>query len=128
MPRVTIDTSEAMSFEPVEPGPYAMRVEKIEGPNKGEKSTYMAVTFAFEDPDVAKRAGSVFRNYPIDGKGSGFFRDFWKAATGEDLPLGQKGLDIDTDDAIGRPVIVQIGNREYEGRTLNEAERVTSAN
>lgn len=127
MPRVTVDTSEARSFEPVEPGPYAMRVEEIDGPHQGEKAKYMAVKFEFEDPEVAKKAGSVFRNYPIDGKGSGFFRDFWKAATGQDIPLGQKALDIDTDDALGRPVIVQIGNREYEGRIQNEAERVTAA-
>lgn len=127
MPRVTVDTSEAVSFEPAEPGPYEMTINKIDGPHKGEKSNYMAVEFQFQDPDRQKKHGSVFRNYPIDGKGSGFFRDFWKAATGQDLPIGQKGLDIDTDDALGRPVIVQIGNRDYQGRTLNEAERVTAA-
>lgn len=127
MPRVTVDTSEALSFEPAEPGPYEMTIDKIEGPKKGEKSNYMAVEFKFQDPEAQKKHGSVYRNYPIDGKGAGFFRDFWKAATGQDLPIGQKGLDIDTDDAMGRPVVVQLGNREYEGRTLNEAERVSAA-
>lgn len=127
MPRVTVDTSEALSFEPAEPGPYEMSVHKIDGPHKGDKSNYMAVEFAFQDPNRDKKHGKVFRNYPIDGKGAGFFRDFWKAATGQDLPIGQKGLDIDTDDAVGRPVIVQIGNREYQGRIQNEAERVTAA-
>ena len=126
MPRVTVDTTEALSFEPAEPGPYEMTINKIEGPNKGEKSNYMAVEFQFADPERQKKHGSVYRNYPIDGKGAGFFRDFWKAATGQDLPIGGN-FDVDTDDALGRPVIVQIGNREYQGRVLNEAERVTAA-
>ena len=126
MPRVTVDTKDAISFEPVEPGPYAMTVEAIEGPNKGPNSNYMAVAFTFDDPEVAKKAGKVFRNYPIDGKGAGFFRDFWKASTGQDIPIGTQ-LDINTDDAIGRHVIAQIENREYEGKLQNEVKQVTAA-
>lgn len=126
MPRVTIDTKEALSFEPVEPGAYEMTVAKIEGPEQGEKAKYMVVYYDFQDPELKQKAGSVIRNYPIDGKGAGFFRDFWKAATGQDIPVGVE-LDIDTDDAISRPVIVQIEHEDWEGKTRNKAARVTAA-
>lgn len=124
--RVTIDTTEAQSFELTEPGPYEMTVEKIEGPTKGEKSTYVTVYYKFMDPSIAKKCGHVMRNYPIDGKGAGFFREFWKAATGQDIPLEAK-LDVDLDDAISRPVIVEITHETYENKTRNSADKVTAA-
>lgn len=126
MRKLTVDTSEAQSFEPVEPGPYPMTIHSISDPVKGEKSTYVTVEFEFQDPAFAKRAGRVMRNYPITGKGAGFFREFWKGATGEDIPA-QAVIDVDLDIAVARHVIVQVGNREYEGRIRNEAERVTAA-
>lgn len=124
--RLTIDTTEALSFEPTEPGPYEMTVDKIEGPEKGDNSTYVWVYFQFDDPAVQKKCGHVRRAFPIDGKGAGFFREFWKAATGQDIPLNSK-IDVDLDDAIGRPVIVTIGNREYNNKLQNEVEKVTAA-
>lgn len=125
MPRVTINTSEALSFEPVQPGPYPCHIKAISGVEQGEKAKYVRVDFSFADPAVAQRAGTLFRNYPIEGKGAGFFRDFWKAATGEDIPVGTQ-LDIDTDSAIGRPVICNVENREYEGRLQNEVKSVAA--
>jgi hypothetical protein len=35
-------------------------------------------------------------------------------------------LDVDTDTALGRPLMVQIGNREYEGNLQNEVEKVAA--
>jgi hypothetical protein len=126
MPRVTIDTTEARAFEAVQPGPYPMKISSAEVKNSKNGEPMLLVTFTFEDPTVDKRAGSVLRNYMLAGKGAGFTREFWKAVTGEDIPIGGS-FDIDTDDIVGHPVIVQIGNREYEGKMQNEAERVTSA-
>lgn len=124
MPRITIDTTEARSFELAEPGPYPMTVHKIEGPHKGDKARYIEVHYAFQDPAMDKKCGTVRRNYPIEGAGAGFSREFWKAATGEDIPIGGT-FDVDTDDAVGRPVLVTIGHREYQNRFFNEAEKVT---
>lgn len=120
MPRVTIDTSEAQSFEAVEPGPYPMTIESVEQKTSKSSGTPMLnVKFVFEDPATAKRAGAVFRNYMLAGAGAGFTRDFVKAVTGEDIPVGGS-FDLDTDDFIGKHVIVNIGNREYEGKVQNE--------
>lgn len=126
MPRVTIDTTEAQSFELVEPGPYPMTVHSVEVVKSSNNQNMMSVQFAFDDPALDKLAGKVFRNYMLEGKGAGFTREFLKATTGEDFPIGQT-LDFDTDDVVGRPVHVQIAHSEYEGRKRNDADRVTAA-
>jgi hypothetical protein len=126
MPRVTIDTTEAQSFELVEPGPYPMRVFAAEPTKSSNQLSMLTVQFAFEDPALDKKAGKVFRNYMLEGKGAGFTREFLKATTGEDFPVGQT-LDFDTDDVVGKPVTVQITHKEYEGRKSNEAASVVAA-
>lgn len=131
LPRVTIDTTEAQSFEAVEPGPYPMTIDRVDQKAAGDSAKnpgapMIEVHFQFENPDIAKKAGHVIRNYMLAGKGAGFTREFLKAVTGEDFPIGEV-LDFDTDDLLGKHVIVQIGNREYEGRLQNEAERVVAA-
>lgn len=127
MRRATIDTTEAQSFEAVEPGPYQMKVDEIENPQKTEKGgTGTWVFFQFLDPAVAKKAGRARKFYMMNGKGAGFFRELWKALTGEDIPIGTQ-IDVDLDDGVGRPCVVQIGNETYEGRLQNSVERVTAA-
>jgi hypothetical protein len=126
MPRVSIDTTEATSFEAVEPGPYPMTVETAEVKNAATTGTPMLnVGFTFEDPQTAKKAGKIFRNYMLGGKGAGFARDFLKAF-GIDIPIGGV-FDFDTDEIIGRHVLVQVTNKEYEGKLQNEAQSVVAA-
>lgn len=128
MPRVTLDLSEARSFDAVEPGVYQMIIDAIEEPKKSKGGTGplgSMIDFKFADPSLDQKAGTVSRWYAFEGKGSGFFRELWKAATGEDLPVGQ-AFDIDTDDAIGRTVNVLIDNEEYEGRMQNRVQRVSA--
>lgn len=125
MRKLTVDTTEAQSFEAVEPGPYPMTVHSISDPQKGPKSTYVEVQFQFDDPGIQKKAGRARRNYPITGAGAGFFREFWKATTGEDIPIGTT-IDVDLDQALNKPVIAMIENKEYEGRLQNEVKQVTA--
>lgn len=131
--RVTVDTTEAQSFEPVEPGPYPLLVDEITDPEKSKPSEKnpegllgCISYFTFQDPSIARHAGRVQRWYALEGKGSGFFREFWKAATGEDIPIDSR-IDVDLDDAIGRPVVGDIGNEERDGRMYNVLNRVTAA-
>lgn len=129
MPRVTIDTTEAQSFEATEPGPYPMTIGTVEFKKSKESGVpMMNVGYHFENPELAKKCGTVFRNYMLGGKGAGFTRDFLKAASNGaiDIPVGGT-FDFDSDDILGKHVVVQIGNREYEGKLQNEAERVISA-
>lgn len=128
-PRVTIDTTEATSFEATEPGPYPMTVSTVEFAKSKEKGQpMMNVAYAFEDPALAKKCGVVFRNYMLAGKGAGFAREVLKSITNGsiDIPIGGV-FDFDSDELIGRHVVVQIGNKEYEGRLQNDAERIISA-
>ena len=96
--RVVVNMENARSFEPAEPGPYPLVIKAMGNPEKKEKSTIIEVEFQFEDPEMDRACGTITRMYPIDGKGAGFFRDFWKAATGQELPVGQAGIAIDTDE------------------------------
>ena len=127
MPRVSIDTTEALSFAATEPGPYPMTIATVEVKVSKETNTpMMNVGFDFDDPSKQKECGKVFRNYMLGGKGAGFSRDFLKSAAGIDIPVGGT-FDFDSDDLIGRHLVVQIGNREYQGALQNEVERVISA-
>lgn len=127
MPRVTIDTSEALSFAATEPGPYPMVVASAEFKKSKESGqNMMNLAYQFEDPAKDKECGKVFRNYMLEGKGAGFTREILKSIADIDIPVGGS-FDFDSDELIGRHVIVQIGNREYEGKLQNEAERVISA-
>lgn len=126
MGRLTIDTTEALSFDPIEPGVYAATVDEISDVETGPKARYVWVHFKLDDPNVARKAGRLRRILPIEGKGSGFFRSFWKAATGEDIPMDTQ-IDVDTDDAIGRPVMLQVSNETFEGELQNVIDRVSPA-
>lgn len=125
--RATVDTTEAQAFEAVEPGPYRMEIDEV-----GEDEVSAAgndgfwVYFRFADPTIQRKAGRVRRWYSIKGKGAGFFRELWKAGTGEDIPMSTQ-IDVDLDALTNRPVMVNIGNREYEGRLQNDIERIAAA-
>jgi hypothetical protein len=127
MRRATIDTSEAQSFEATEPGPYHMVVDEIQDPGPSEdKGTFGTwVYFRFQDPALQRKCGRARKFYTLQGKGAGFFREFWKAATGEDIPAGST-IDVDLDNGVSRPVIVHIDNGEWQGRMTNEVGRVVA--
>ncbi len=127
--RVSVNTSEAMSFEATEPGPYQMLVDSIEDPKPSKEKGTMGIMvhFAFQNPAIAQECGTVMRWYALEGKGTGFTREFWKAATGEDLPK-EENLDIDLDDPIGRPVLCDIINETYEGRSQNKVNGISALN
>lgn len=125
--RVTVDTTEAQSFEPTKPGPYSMNVDEIGDPEKSKNDNLMVwVHFAFNDPKLAKLCGRVSKAYVLEGPGAGFFREFWKAATKEDIPVDTK-VDVDLDLAVKKQVVVDVGNEEYEGRLRNSVNRVAAA-
>lgn len=129
MRRVALNTTEARSFEPTEPGPYQMVVEKIDDPVKskgGSGPLGMMIYFKFQNPETDQQCGNVRRWYALEGPGAGFTRELWKSATGEDIPIGEEGFEIDLDSAIGRPVLVTIANEVYEGRQQNVAESVSA--
>jgi len=132
MPRVTLNLTEARSFEPVEPGVYTMSIAEVEPTVTGKNAkvpgqAMLNVSFRFVDPALDQKAGSVLRSFMLEGKGSGFTRELWKACTGSELPVGES-FDVDTDELIGRTLHCSIVNEEYEGRLNNRVEKFTAAN
>lgn len=123
MPEITVDLREAVSFEAISPGTYPMIVDAVTGPESGPKSTYMIAEFRFDDPELAKKHGKVFRNLPITGAGAGFFRDFWRKTVGEKLP-DDEPISVDTEDAVGAAVTCEIENEEWEGVLRNKIKRI----
>lgn len=110
--RLTLDTSQAQSFELAEPGPYLMTIDKVDEARKTEKTVVVDVHFAFADPDVAQRCGTIRRTYPIQGKGAGFITELIKVVTGNEIPIGKAGgaIEFDTDELIGKTVQVNVDN------------------
>lgn len=135
MPRLTINTAEAISFEPAEPGPYLMTIESVSEMRLSEekKTPGVDVEFAFADPEISQRCGKIKRFYPIAGKGAGFFAELWKAVTGEEMPVGREGgdIDVDTDQLLNVTVMVEVANRPHKddpNKIFNEAKKVVAAN
>lgn len=129
MPRLNIDLTDAVSFEPVDPGTYEMKVDEISAPERSEHKGTLGVWVYFKFLDEARdrRHGRPRRFYPTEGKGAGFWREFWKATTGEELPLGEASVSVDTDDVIGTEVIVTFTADTYEGRPTSNISDVVRA-
>lgn len=113
MPRITLDTREALDRKPLPDGQYETIVKEFRGPTKGPKSTYL--TAVLEIPEGENKGRQFYVNLPINGEGAGITADFFSKLTGETIEIGPNspGLDIDTDDYIGAPIGVVNKQREY---------------
>ena len=107
-PQIHFDPSKAVSFDTVAPGTYPVRVFAVSDVEQGPKAKYLSVEFEHLDPELAGKAGHIWRNYPIEGKGAGFFKDLWKKAVGEDL---SELTQLDTDDLVGKEITVELSLR-----------------
>lgn len=108
MPRIHFDPTEAVQFEIVDPGTYPMGITAVSDVEQGPKAKYITIEFTHASAD---HKGKVWRNYPIEGKGAGFFMDLWKKVTGE--TIDQESMsEIDTDDLISQEVTVELGHQE----------------
>lgn len=129
MPRLSVNLSEAQSREALPEGMYECEVYAISEPKDGPNSRYVEAVFAVNEGEFIGR--KFYRNCPITGKGAGIFADFWEKATGEELEIGVDGdFDVDTDDAVGQPVVVVNKPKEYpvgSGEFQNEVTKLLRA-
>lgn len=127
---VNLDTSEAQTFD-VEPGVYDAVVADFQPDDegnivrRGDKSRYVTVVYEITEAGEAQ-GNKVFDNLMLEGKGAGMFVDFWRKTVGEELPTGDEGgsLGLDLSMALQSPVTIQVGEREHEGRTYPNVEKV----
>lgn len=127
MGRLTINTTEAQTFEATDPGLYNMTIDQIDdaAPSKAKGTLGTWIYYKHDDPNIQQRCGRARKFYPLEGPGSGFFMQLWKNLTGEDLPVGMENIDIDPDILLGKPVQVQLLLTKLDdGRMVNEVETV----
>ena len=133
MPRLTIDVSEAQSFDPVEDDLYLCEITAISEVKQGQKARYLTAEMTIEhgmQTEEAFAGRKLFTNLPIEGAGAGIFTSFWERATGEELDLEDDELDIDTDDLVGEKIAVQTKQEEYppnSGEFRSQVKKVLSA-
>jgi len=117
---IDLDTTEGLVFEDVEPGVYDAFISDFHAPDdeivrEGPKARYVTPIFEIVgDPEFEGQW--LFRNYTVEGEGVGFFTDFWRAATGEELPVGpDEGLQttLDLSEVIGKEVSIVVEEEEY---------------
>ncbi|NIN68865.1 MAG: hypothetical protein GTO63_30100 [Anaerolineae bacterium] len=122
-PQLRVDMTEAESFAPVDaPGVFPMKVYSVSEAKQGPKATYVEVQFAFLEPELDKKHGKVYNNYPINGKGAFRFKEMWKKILGEDLPEDAP-IDVDTDELLGQEIDVDI-TIDYEYDPENPKNKV----
>lgn len=123
MPDLLFDPTEALSFKPIKPGTYEMRIDSIGDLVKGPKANYVEIKFVFTDPDLDRAHGYIPRNYMLNGKGAGFFKALIEKVTGLEIAPNEP-INIDTEDLIGQEVTVQVSNEEWESELRNRVDRV----
>jgi len=130
MPRITINTSEAVSIAPVPDDTYPCFVEEVKAVQQGPNASYLPIVLEVEEGhEFAGR--KFFNNLPIDGKGSGIFITFINKALGTDYDVDDMDdLDFDTDDLEGARVQVVSKQEEYpvdSGDFRSQVSRILAA-
>jgi len=112
-PRITVDTSEAVSLTPVPDDTYPCFVSEIKEVAQGPNAHYVPLVLEVEEGH--EFAGRMFfNNLPIDGKGAGIFISFVNKALGLDFDVDDmEDLDFDTDELMGARVRVVSKQEEY---------------
>lgn len=126
-PVLDVDLTEAQEFEPIDEGVYLCEVTDIDGPEQGPKAAYLEVQYTIVEGEHAGR--KLFDNVVIEGKGAGFFIDFWKKVVGEKLDVGDV-VAVDTDNALGEAVECHVGvedrPEEFGGGERNVVRRLVA--
>ena len=130
MPRITIDTSDAVSIAPVPDDTYPCFVSEVKAAKKGPKCNYIPIVLEIEDGhEFAGR--KFFNNLPIDGEGSGIFIAFINKALGLEHDVDDMDdLDFDTDDLEGARIQVVSKQEEYpedSGDFRSQVSRILAA-
>lgn len=124
--KLTLDLSEAQSFEAVPDDTYACEIAEISEVQKGPKADFVTVSYEIVEGDYAGQM--LFQNLMITGKASGRFVDVLNKALGEDYDVSDlEHLEIDTDDLIGARVGVVTKQKEYpegSGEMRSEVKRI----
>ncbi len=123
MPKLTIDATEATSFEPIPSGTYDARISTIKEPRTSAKGTeYIPIGFEVVDGDYEGRW--IWSNFMLSGKGVGITLDFINKALGTEYSAADEEFDFDFDDLIGAEVQLVTALEEYEGQEREQVKRI----
>lgn len=117
-PRLTVKAEEGRIIELVDEGTYECTVLDASELTQGPKAQYIPVEFVISEGQPF--AGQhLWRNCPIEGKGSGIFVDLWNKVMDDELTVGEEGAnyDVDSEEMHGQKVICIVRHEDYEGTT-----------
>ena len=120
--QVNPDT-ESTGFGYAEPGPYRLRVMKVEQ-RTGKKAPYLHWEWEFVDPNVKatdgkSNVGHIFENTTLSTEKNAQFM-LKNVIEGLGLAWG----DFELEETIGLELDAQLKVREYEGKFSNEIARI----
>lgn len=121
MPKLTVDATEATTFEAVEDDEYEVKVVSVSDVVQGPKAQYVKVEFDITDGENAGR--KLWSNFPIDGAGAGMFVEFANKAIDAGLEVGE-AFDFDTDDLVGAELRAVTEQEEYQGEMRSQIKRL----
>lgn len=133
MPIITPDFSEAMEFDstPVPTGVYKARITGVEPKQSAAGNSYLnwKLSIFGAEGEFAKQNNRIlFYRTMIDGKASGFLRDFLKAAGSE----VKKGEGFDPEALLGKEIEIgvaeKIDERNGQPSPFSEVKAVKSLN
>lgn len=126
MARIQPNFSEAMTFGATVPGLYKLQVIGSSTDVSREKRTPLAifkmvVAEVIKAPDEARNeiGREITRNMPLNGKGSGFLKEFLLALGRKDI-ADQDQPDFDTEELHGEFVGAELINRTYKDEADQE--------
>ena len=129
MAKITPNMEEAVDFSALPAGQYKVRITGDEVKTaKKSGAPYVAwkmTVFGAEGEAEQYNGRVLFHNTMLSGKGAGGFRSLWMAVNNiTDVSEVPTALDCDTEDFLSKEVFVTVGQREYEGNTMNEVKAV----
>jgi len=120
------DPNKATSFEPLPWGEYEVMISdtEVRTSDKGTKYISMAMTIRDDVPEQRPYAGRrVFHRLSFTEKTEGIVHGFHKAL-GTPPGMEFKSLEEMAKYFLGKTLRVKVGQREYNGKTVNEVTSV----
>lgn len=104
--------------EPLPAAVYPAKITSAElRQSKSSDSQMIAVEFTVSEGEFENR--KLFRNFSLSEKALGFLKELCEKGN---IEFSDEGLD--TEDMLGAELSLQVGQREFEGRLVNEVERI----
>lgn len=132
MPKVRVDFTDQVNFDPIESGVYLVQIDVCEESvsKKGEAMLVWDLSVV-----GGPNEGHKLRTWTmLEGKGTSGLEQFWTAVTGEKPPTievdGRKVFDFDYEDLYGKTLRVAVLKKDHPekaGQKINQVDDYMAA-